>query len=149
MSSCAGRDQKHHHVPRSGADGRQRWLAVLSTALSFLLVVRLCGMSSGAPTAGLSLSAAHSFHCTSCLLCWWLEHLFPICTLSGQPCPSLPHLPRHRCSRPPLKLWALCLARQFRCRNVHHDDAPLNQLVGVRRTRTLLPVAGSGQRLCL
>ena len=54
---------------------------------------------------------------------------------------------QHRCSRPPLQRWAPVLPRQLRCRNVHHTDAPLNQLVG--RTRTLKPDAGSGQRLSL
>ena len=32
------------------------------------------------------------------------------------------------CSWPPLQLWARRFARRFLCRNVHHHNAPLNQL---------------------
>ena len=39
------------------------------------------------------------------------------------------------------------LARRLRCRNVHHTDALLNQLMG--RSRTLWRVVGSGQRFSL
>ena len=85
-------------------------------------------------------------------------HVERLCTRSAQPCPSLPDLPRastrsptesktsslrrvsrrpllahqsrHGCSRPLLQQWAPVLARRLCCRNVHHTDAPLNQLVG-------------------
>ena len=95
-----------------------------------------------------------------------------ICTRSAQPCPIcrahghrlqqksrtlslrrfsrrpvLSHQPRQRRCRPPLQLWAPPLSRRLRCRNVHHTDALLNQLMG--RSRTLWRVVGSGQRLSL
>ena len=51
--------------------------------------------------------------------------------------PLLAHQSRHCCSRPPLQLWAPVLARRLRCRNVHHTDAPLNQLVGPSHENSL------------
>ena len=61
--------------------------------------------------------------------------------------PVLSHQSRQRRCRPPLQLWAPLLARRLRCRNVHHTDALLNQLMG--RSRTLWRVIGSGQRFSL